>query len=101
MPKSYSVMKKSSVVLLLVALILVPASQAQTPTFRPVREGLEHLQLTRGQASADEATGPLVINLLRVDLHKVEVRVVHALDEAIGLETTSSMAARYGAIAAT
>jgi hypothetical protein len=33
-------------------------------------------------------------------LSKVDIEIIHALDEAVGLETTSSMAARYGAIAA-
>jgi exopolysaccharide biosynthesis protein len=94
-------MKKNIRSFLFFLLLVAPPHWSQTPTFRPISEGVEHLQITRGQASDDEATGPFVINLLRVDLGKAEVRVVHALDEAVGLETTSSMAARYGAIAAT
>jgi exopolysaccharide biosynthesis protein len=58
------------------------------------------LHLTRGYQSESESTGPWVINLLRIDPRQVRVRVAHALDEAVGLETTSSMAARYGAVAA-
>lgn len=68
--------------------------------FQLVSDGVEHLQITRGYKSVDEVTGPWLINLLRVDLSKVDIQVVHALDEAVGLETTSSMAMRYGAIAA-
>jgi hypothetical protein len=35
-----------------------------------------------------------------LDLKQVDLRVTHALDEGVGLETTTSMARRYGAIAA-
>ncbi|PYT02157.1 MAG: hypothetical protein DMF60_22125 [Acidobacteria bacterium] len=68
--------------------------------FQSAGRGVEHLRITRGHQSDNEATGPWVINLLRVDLKQVELRLAHALDEGVGLETTSSMAARYGAIAA-
>ncbi|HMQ04475.1 MAG TPA: phosphodiester glycosidase family protein [Pyrinomonadaceae bacterium] len=43
---------------------------------------------------------PVNINLLRLDLKKVRLDVHHALDKAIGLETTSSIATRKGAVAA-
>lgn len=65
-----------------------------------VDRGIEHLRITRGHKSENEATGPWVINLLRVDLKQADLRVAHALDEGVGLETTSSIAARYGATAA-
>ena len=68
--------------------------------FRTVGDGIEHLRITRGHRSENDATGPWLINLLRVDLKQVDVRIAHALDEGVGLETTSSIAARYGAIAA-
>src|SRR6266516_1065711 len=69
-------------------------------TFQPVAPGIEYLQLVRGRKSDSEATGPWVINLLRIDLSKAKLRMVHAMDEAVGLETVSSMATRYGALAA-
>ena len=69
-------------------------------TFQTVAPGIEHLQLVRGHKSDSEATGPWVINLLRIDLSKANLRLVHAMDEAVGLETVSSMAARYRARAA-
>ncbi len=56
--------------------------------------------MTRGYKSDNESTGPWVINLLRVDPARVDFRIAHALDEGVGLETTSSIAARAGAIAA-
>src|SRR5215216_4437830 len=78
----------------------IAAHQASEPTFQLVSAGVEHLRVTRGYKSETEATGPWVINLLRIDLRNVDLRIVRALDEGVGLETTSSMAARYGAIAA-
>ena len=68
--------------------------------FQSVGRGIEHLRITRGHKSENEKTGPWQINLLRVDMKQANIRVTHALDEGVGLETTSSMAARYGAVAA-
>ena len=56
--------------------------------------------MTRGYKSEKEATGPWFINILRIDLTRARLRMVHAMDEAVGLETVSSMTARYGALAA-
>ncbi len=66
-----------------------------------VESGIEYGQTTSGQASKDELTGPWLINVLRVDLKRATLKIVHALDEGVGLETVSSLAARYGAPAAT
>lgn len=65
-----------------------------------IAPGIEHIQITRGYKSEKDATGPWFINMLRVDMSQARLRLVHALDEAVGLETVSSMAARYGALAA-
>ncbi len=65
-----------------------------------IAPGIEHIQITRGHKSEKDATGPWFINILRIDLSQARLRLVHALDEAVGLETVSSMAARYGALAA-
>jgi exopolysaccharide biosynthesis protein len=65
-----------------------------------IAPGIEHLQIVRGYKSEKEATGPWLINMLRIDLNRAHLRMVHALDEAVGLETVSSMASRYGALAA-
>jgi exopolysaccharide biosynthesis protein len=65
-----------------------------------IAPGIEHLQITRGYKSDKEATGPWFINMLRIDLSRARLQMVHAMDEAVGLETVSSMAARYGALAA-
>ena len=80
-------------------------STTQTLTARAqksevIAPGVEHTQITRGFKSEKESTGPWLINMLRIDLSKARLRLVHAMDEAVGLETVSSMAARYGALAA-
>ena len=72
----------------------------ELPTSEVIAPGIEHIQITRGYKSDKEATGPWFINMLRIDLTKARLRMVHAMDEAVGLETVSSLAARYGALAA-
>jgi exopolysaccharide biosynthesis protein len=79
---------------------------AQTADAQPglksevIAPGVEHLQIVRGYKSEKDATGPWFINMLRIDLDRARLRLIHALDEAVGLETVSSMATRYGALAA-
>jgi len=48
----------------------------------------------------DNPSGPWRIHVLEADPNKVRVRVAHAMDAAIGLETTADLAARHGALAA-
>ena len=63
--------------------------------FKTVKPGVEHLRVDRKQGA-----DVWVINLLRIDLEKADIQVVRAMDEAVGLETTSSLIKRYGAVAA-
>lgn len=69
--------------------------------WQEVEPGIEYGQTTSGHASKDELTGPWFINVLRIDLKRARLKIVHALDEGVGLETVSSLAARYRAPAAT
>jgi len=69
--------------------------------FQEIDPGIEYGQTTSGQVSKDELTGPWFINALRIDLARAKLKIVHALDEGVGLETVSSLATRYGAAAAT
>ncbi len=62
---------------------------------KPIQDGIEYAEMTR---EIDKM--PVKMNLLRFDLTKVRLDVVHAMDSAIGTETVSSMATRHGAIAA-
>ncbi len=81
-----------------IALAQTPKSAAPKSEF--LASGIEHIQMTRGYKSDQESTGPWFINILRIDLAEVRLEFVHALDEAVGLETVSSMATRHGALAA-
>ncbi len=58
------------------------------PQIEEVRQDLTH------------ANGPWRINVLEADPKMVDVRVAHAYDAAIGLETTAALAERHGALAA-
>lgn len=64
-------------------------------TFKQVHPGVEYAQV-----ETKLGNDPVKINLLRLDLKKVRLDVHHALDKAIGLETTSSIATRKNAVAA-
>jgi hypothetical protein len=89
------------VVLLLVAAAAAPQGQTiASLKWRQVAPGVEHAATQRTTDASGAAIGPFAINVLRLDLSKVRLDVVHALDEAVGLETTSSIAERLGALAA-
>jgi exopolysaccharide biosynthesis protein len=75
------------------------ASQSSV-AWRTVTVGVEHVRFERDADESGTAVGPWSINLLRIDLSRVRLDVFHALDEAVGLETVSSIAQRRGAIAA-
>jgi hypothetical protein len=85
-------MRKIFAVLLL---ILSFSSNLFSQEFKSVADGVEYAELER---EIDKT--PVKMNLLRLDLGKVRLDVIHAMDSAIGLEKTSSMAARHGALAA-
>jgi exopolysaccharide biosynthesis protein len=68
--------------------------------FKEVEAGIEYGQTISGHASADQLTGPWLINALRIDLSRAQIKAVRALDEGVGLETVSSLAARHNATAA-
>ncbi|MEO8574669.1 MAG: phosphodiester glycosidase family protein [Pyrinomonadaceae bacterium] len=64
--------------------------------WKSIHDGVEYAHVDQ-KISGD----PIKINLLRLDLiSKVRLDVHHALDGAIGTETTSSIATRHGAVAA-
>jgi exopolysaccharide biosynthesis protein len=63
--------------------------------YKTVADGVEYAEMTRTIAGQ-----PVRMNLLRLDLTKTRLDVVHAMDAAIGTETVSSIAKRHGAYAA-
>ncbi len=79
------------------------SSEAPTlaPTFQQIAPGVEYLQLIRRSALKEEGAGPWAINVLRIDPRIASLKFARALDQGVGLETVSSLAARHGSIAAT
>ncbi len=79
---------------------------AQTPETRqtePIAPGLEHLQIKRGNFTVEQGDRQgecWTINALLVDPRLIRLELGLALDEILGVEATSSIAARHGAIAA-
>lgn len=78
-----------------IAVLCVLGGQSFAQDFRAVHDGIEYAQV-RHKLGED----PVVINLLRLDRSKVKLDVVHAGDSAVGLEKTSAIAHRRGAVAA-
>lgn len=80
-------------VFIVFAFASVPSVIAQD--FRAVHDGVEY-------AHVEHKIGedPVKINLLRLDLTKVRLDLKMAMDTVVGTETTSSIAARHGAVAA-
>lgn len=72
----------------------------QALKLQEIEPGIEYGQTASGHTTKDELTGPWLINVLRIDLRRTRLKVVHALDEGVGLETVSSLAMRYRAPAA-
>jgi len=58
------------------------------------------LEIQEIQNDLTHPEGPWKIHVLEVDPKRIEVRVAHAYDTAIGLETTAALARRRGALAA-
>lgn len=82
-------------ILVFILFILLVTVNFFSQEFKQIRDGIEYAEMMRGTEKE-----PIRLNLLRLDLTKVRLDVVHALDAAVGLEKTSSIAVRHGAIAA-
>jgi hypothetical protein len=80
---------------LFVSLLCVLCGKSSAQDFKTIHPGVEyaHVEYRIGN-------DPQKINLLRLDLTKVRLDVHHAFDKAIGVEPTSTIAARHGAVAA-
>lgn len=85
---------KPHLVFLLCALCVL-CGEIAAQDFKQLHPGVEYAQVEHKLGN-----DPVKINLLRLDLKKVRLDVHHALDKAIGLETTSSIAKRKNAVAA-
>ena len=81
--------------LLLLCALCALCGQLAAQDWKTVNNGIEYAEVIR------EISGLKVnMNLFRLDLTKVRLDVVHAMDAAIGTEKTSSIATRHRAYAA-
>jgi exopolysaccharide biosynthesis protein len=88
-------MKKRSVLICVHLWLILFSLSITAQEFKPIRSGFEYAEMTREIDGAD-----VRMNILRLDLKKVRLDVHHALDLAVGVEKTSSIARRHGAFAA-
>ncbi|MCS6808101.1 MAG: phosphodiester glycosidase family protein [Bacteroidota bacterium] len=88
-------------ILLYIAIVVSLSYTAFAQQYRALCDGVELASYIKYlQASTDTLRLPALVRVLRIDGTKAIVRIVHAKDAAIGLETTSQMAKRYDALAA-
>jgi hypothetical protein len=80
--------------------IILNVTMLHTQDFRTIADGVEYGQLTRQVRENDTALMPSVVHLVRIDGSKAALQLAHAMDAAIGVETTSSLAKRTNALAA-
>lgn len=88
-------MKKISVIFCVQLWMIILFVSVSAQDFKTIQDGIEYAEMTHGTKDA-----PIRVNLLKLDLTKVRLDVVHAMDSAIGVEKTSSIATRHGAVAA-
>ncbi|MCX6578476.1 MAG: phosphodiester glycosidase family protein [Candidatus Aminicenantes bacterium] len=62
--------------------------------------GIEHLEIRRGDLTDDPERDRWIIHVLLLDPRCSRLVLARAMDEVVGAETTSSLAARHGALAA-
>lgn len=92
-------------ILLLGFICFVQASQpanrgADEKTVETLVTGVEHLLIKRGDFGEAASGDRWMIHALIVDTRLARLKLAQAMDEVAGAETTSSMAARHGALAA-
>ena len=80
------------------SLLIEPGRQVSD--WSQVAPGVEYQRFPNPNVIVGPTRANHAYHVLRVDPRQVDLQIVHALDQAVGLETVSSMAARYGAIAA-
>ena len=86
------------------SLFLAGVPQAKSPDTRHseiVAPGVEHIEIRRGDFTPGTETERWTIHVLTLDAARVRLALGRAMDEGVGTETASSIAARHGALAAT
>jgi hypothetical protein len=101
--------RRGTVSRLFASLALCLSAVASTPQTNPAREirlsetlapGIEHLEIRRGDFTDDPERDRWIIHVLLLDPRRSRLVLARAMDEIVGAETTSSLAARHGALAA-
>jgi exopolysaccharide biosynthesis protein len=72
----------------------------RVPAGEIVAPGVEHIEIRRGDFTEKAAADRWTIHALVLDPRRARLRLGRAMDEGVGTETVSSMAARHGALAA-
>ncbi len=88
--------------LLTMSALIYPISfgfQSDTKSQKSIAPGIEHLEIHRS-GSDPSLSEQWRINVLLVAPKQGQIKLARAMDEIIGTETTSSLAKRYGALAA-
>ncbi len=78
-----------------------PEWQPDSRRAETVAPGIEHIEIRRGDFGRGLGPDRWVINILVCDPSKVRLALGRAQDRGVGVETTSAIARRRGAIAAT
>ena len=74
-----------------------PQETRRSETLAP---GIEHLEIRRGDFTTEAERERWIIHALILDPQRARLTLARALDEIVGAETTSSLAARHSALAA-
>ncbi len=77
-----------------------PQESPETRRAETVAPGVEHIEIRRGESTAGVEADRWVIHALLLDPRRVRLSLGRAFDGGVGVETTSSIAARHGALAA-
>jgi hypothetical protein len=77
-----------------------PQAVPETRRAETVAPGVEHIEILRGDFAEGRETDRWTIHLLVLDPRLIRLDSALAMDEIAGAETTSSLAARRGALAA-
>jgi hypothetical protein len=64
-----------------------------------IAPGIEHIEIRRGNFTPGTNGDRWIIHILWLDPARARLDVARAMDEAVGTETVSSLAARHGAVA--
>ena len=78
----------------------LPENPPETRRVETIAPGIEHVEIRRGDFTAGVEADRLTINVLTLDPRRVRLALGRAFDGGVGVETTSSIAARHGALAA-